>query len=569
MINEDVARKQVASEHGIHIVREHGQSRSLTHQFFVYQRYINNGIDKNTLVLLIENCKIESAVVDQNFDIIHLNEPFKNKFNQQLGDKKSDYNFLTLLTQESQEIFCEYIKHIDSINDSEPLELKSSNGSILVFLTHISYLDTSHTKLFLLQIVNTSMYSNFEQNFIYARKMHALGQLSGSIAHDFNNILTAIMGFADIGLSKNHIDTTTYDSLVQIKQNANRGAKFIQQLLAFASKQVMRPSVIDVQNAVNSLKPLLERLIEQKTLNLVIKHDDNRRLFTNVDQSQFEQVLINLILNAKDATDAFGTLIVNTKHLKVTKFDESEYYIPPGDEFIPKGSYVLIEVVDNGHGIKSNVLHKIFMPFFSTKGEQSGTGLGLSTVFGIIKQIGGHIRIKTAEGNGTTFAIFLKQAVDHQSTITTHIPNVYNHSTDHDVGNGIKTSNILENKNNQKFKILIIEDEDSIRKFNVYALQSKGYEIFEANSVDSAFKILSSIGDQLHLVLTDVEMPGLNGTKMASIMTNQLPHLKFIFTSGYAKDSLSYLNNMNCAFLSKPYGLEELVNIVSTTLHQV
>jgi two-component system cell cycle sensor histidine kinase/response regulator CckA len=328
----------------------------------------------------------------------------------------------------------------------------------------------------------------------------------------------------------------------------------VKQLLAFSRKQVLSLKVINVNNTIVSLSSLLERLLgEHIELNI-----DFGKNLSNVlaDRVQLEQVIINLAVNARDAMASKGSLYVRTYNITIDNaYNDREYSSPAGDEPIHEGTYVIVEICDTGTGIPDDVVDNIFEPFFSTKDQLSGTGLGLATVYGIIKQIDGHIRFKTIQNQGTCFYILLKATTGEEDNV--------------EEDDGDKTmSELLMNDKKDKSKILIVEDEAPVRLFEVHALTSKGYKVIDTGDAESAMNLLDIEGEDISLVITDVVMPGIKGPEMADKIKEEHPHIKFIFTSGYAEESLSYFDENKHHFLSKPFSLQTLLSKVKEVLEE-
>ena len=500
---------------------------------------------------LFKNSSIAAIILDSKLEILYANNIFKTI----VGSDSFESNFTTFLTEDSKDKLQSTLQYFDSQNQLEgPLELKMAKEDKTI-LAYISPIPVDRGNNFLFKIIDTTKYKTLEMNFVHSQKMQALGQLSGAIAHDFNNLLTAITGFSDLLLLRHPPGDKSFVELMQIKQNANRAANLVRQLLAFSRKQVLQLSIINITDSIGDLSNLVSRLIGGE-IELFIEHSRDQ-LLTKVDQGQFEQVIVNLVVNARDAMPAGGKLSIKTKNIKINNdFEEAEYYAPAGEELIIPGDYILITISDTGVGISKEILDKIFEPFFSTKDALSGTGLGLSTVFGIIKQTGGYVRLKTTEGSGTTFYIFLKAAAMMQNEII----------KENDAYIQDENEDKLMINNNNKGKILIVEDEAPVRMFGMYALGNKGYEVIEADCAETALEIIEREGGNIDLIITDVIMPGMTGPKMVEVISKKFSGIKYIFTSGYAEDSISYLSNVDCHFLSKPYSLRDLLAKVGTLL---
>ncbi len=396
-------------------------------------------------------------------------------------------------------------------------------------------------EILLIQFIDISEQKRLEQQFIQSQKMQAVGQLAGGIAHDFNNLLTAMIGFCDLLLQRYMPNDPSYMDVVQIKQNANRAANLVRQLLAFSRQQNLQPKVITITDTLAELSALLRRLLGAG-IDLQMIH--GRDLWpVRVDASQLEQVIINLAVNARDAMSKGGSLIIRTGHHHVSRSQQL------GPDLIPVGDYVLIEVVDTGHGIQPEHLDHIFEPFFSTKELGSGTGLGLSTVYGIVKQTGGFVAVESEIGQGTIFKIFLPRYLG---------PELVNHPMIDQPSMDLTGSET----------ILLVEDEDAVRLFSARALREKGYRVLEANSGESALELIKK-GEVFDLLITDVVMPKMDGPTLNKKVRDLLPGVKTIFISGYAEDTFrkNLGDNTHIHFLAKPFTLKELATKVKEVLH--
>ena len=400
--------------------------------------------------------------------------------------------------------------------------------------------------------VDTTEQRALENRFAKGQKLQAVGQLAGGIAHDFNNVLTAIVGFSDLLLANHKPSDPSFQDIMNIKQNANRAASLVRQLLAFSRRQTLRPQILQMSDVLSDMRMLLDRLVGDR---ITLGFEHGRDLWpVKADVSQIEQVVVNLVVNARDAMNEEGALEIRTRNVDEAlcskQFDYPE--LQPAD-------FVLIEVVDEGSGMSQDVLDKIFEPFFSTKEVGKGTGLGLSTVYGIVKQTGGFIYPESELGKGTTFRVFLPR----------HIPD---------------ENEIKEEESNEKpvaepakdltgsATILLVEDEDAVRAFGSRALISRGYEVHEASSGVEALEVIEEFGDEIDLVVSDVVMPEMDGPTLLRELRKTHPDLKFIFVSGYAEDA--FAKNLppeeqdKFGFLPKPFSLKQLATTVKEMLEQ-
>ena len=384
---------------------------------------------------------------------------------------------------------------------------------------------------------------NAEATFVQGQKMQAIGQLAGGIAHDFNNLLTAMIGFCDLLLLRHSPGDQSFGDIMQIKQNASRAANLVRQLLAFSRQQTLQPKVLDITDILAELNHLLGRLIGANIkLNMVHGHDLG---LVRVDQGQFEQVIINLAVNARDAMDQGGELTIRTRNTQLEKPERRDA------EYLPAGAYVVIEVADTGHGIPPEKLERIFEPFYTTKEVGQGTGLGLSTVYGIIKQTEGHIFVDSSVSVGTTFSIYLP----HHSVEETKVSETSDDAPGdrHEDLTGVGS-------------VLLVEDEDAVRQFSARALRAKGYNVIEAQSGEDALSILRS--ERVDLLITDVVMPEMDGPTLIKLASAELPDLRIICISGYAEDAFRKRIGEDSAihFLAKPFSLAQLASKVKEVL---
>ncbi len=381
-----------------------------------------------------------------------------------------------------------------------------------------------------------------EAQFVQSQKMQAVGQLAGGVAHDFNNLLTAINGHCDLLLMRHDVADVEHGDLMQIRQNANRAAALVRQLLAFSRKQTLRPTVINLQDTLSELTHLLNRLLTER-VTLRIEHGPDLRP-VRVDERQFEQVIMNLVVNARDAMPRGGEVRITTQSLQLERDLHRDRAV------ILKGDYVVIEVADSGTGIPEGKLNKIFEPFYTTKQVGEGTGLGLSTAYGIIKQTGGFIFAESPPGKGAVFTIYLP-AYETSGLAPAPEPEV---RRPRDLsGRGL---------------VMLVEDEDAVRSFAARALQLRGYTVIEAASGEEALEILKDANLHIDIMVSDVIMPGLDGPGWVREARKARPDTKVIFVSGYAEDAFAGGDGgiPNSAFLPKPFTLPELTQKVKEML---
>lgn len=394
-----------------------------------------------------------------------------------------------------------------------------------------------------LYILDLSQQKNLESQFIQSQKMQAVGQLAGGIAHDFNNLLTAIIGFCDLLLLRHKPGDPSFGDIQQIKQNSNRAANLVRQLLAFSRQQTLRPQVQDVTDILTEVSHLLRRLIGSN-IELVINHGASLGL-VKVDSGQMEQVLVNMAVNARDAMADGGMLTIATQSF--CNIDP----ITIGQDMMHPGTWVKITVRDSGTGIPPDVMARIFEPFFTTKEVGKGTGLGLATVYGIIRQSGGYLDVTSRVGQGTEFSIYLPTA--REEDVKTNEPPPVSEDAPTDLTGTAR--------------ILLVEDEDAVRNFSTRALKNKGYEVVTAEDGESGWDVFQNLDQPIDLLITDVMMPGKDGPTLAREIREKVPTLKIIFISGYTEERLKDTMGENIFFLPKPFTLKDLAAKVKEVLH--
>ncbi|PLL13278.1 hypothetical protein C0V75_07705 [Tabrizicola sp. TH137] len=380
-----------------------------------------------------------------------------------------------------------------------------------------------------------------EAQVLQGQKMQAIGQLAGGIAHDFNNLLTAISGHCDLLLLRKTADDPEHADLVQIRQNANRAAALVSQLLAFSRKQTLKPERIELQDALADLTHLLSRLLgERVALDLVHGAEG---LAIRADRRQFDQVIMNLVVNARDAMPDGGVVQVQTR--LVTLADE----MARDRAVVPRGRHVVISVQDTGHGIPAERIGKIFDPFFTTKRPGEGTGLGLSMVYGIVKQSGGFIFVESTPGLGTEFELWFPYCAEQV------LP----------AGGAMARPRGGPRKGGV---VLLVEDEAPVRTFAARALRLRGLSVLEAASAEEALAVLEDAGLRIDVFVTDVVMPGLDGPGWVLRALKRRPGTRTVFMSGYAEEALADLQARipGSVFLPKPFSLSDLTETVQAQL---
>ncbi len=379
-----------------------------------------------------------------------------------------------------------------------------------------------------------------EDQFRQSQKMEAVGRLAGGIAHDFNNLLMVVSGYTEVLLDQLTPGHPLHSKVESIQQASDRATTLTRQLLAFSRKQLLELKVIDVNSVVKDMERLLRPLIGEDielTTNLAPAIG-----CTRADAGQLEQVIMNLVVNAKDAMPNGGKICIRTASVTL---DDS---YRPENTFIKQGPYIMISVSDTGHGMDRETQARIFEPFFTTKEKGKGTGLGLSTVYGIIKQSGGYVFVQSEVGLGTVFTIYFPRVDEPSQTVGAAPAN-------HPAAGGTET-------------ILLVEDEDSVRQLVRETLESRGYHVLEAANGSAALALAARYPDPIHLIITDVVMPGLSGHDLIEQLLPTRPTSKVLYLSGYAEDALSNSNGRGApkAFLQKPFTLQNLSRKVREVL---
>ena len=386
---------------------------------------------------------------------------------------------------------------------------------------------------------NESQREQLEGQLRQSQKMEALGRMAGGVAHDFNNLLTVIRGHSDLLLDRLQPEDPLYRSSQQIRKTSDRAASLTRQMLAFSRMQVLQPKVLDLNELIADMGKLLRRLVREDIEFSLRLGDSLGRI--KADPSQIEQVLLNLTVNASDAMPLGGKLTIETQNLFV---DDKNAHLHRSAEC---GDYVLVTVSDSGHGMDTATKARIFEPFFTTKEPGKGTGLGLATVYGIVKQSGGFISVDSTPGSGTRFKLYLPQSFE-QLEAAPHLPEV--------------PETVVARKT-----VLVVEDEREVRELACEFLKAAGYSVLTAEDGLEALEVAQRFGKSINVVLTDIVMPKMRGPALAKRLRTLFPHLKLVFMTGYLEQSAPGDDFLQDAFfLQKPFSRETIVNHVAESL---
>ena len=484
------------------------------------------------------------VLVDSEGSVQDCNTAFANLISMTI-DEIEKHNLKEFLLEDNRDNVMKTVNRIEQGKRlPAPMEivLKGKDSRQITAQLHARRFKDSDN--IVLHFIDLTEQKDLEFQFVQSQKMQAIGQLAGGVAHDFNNLLTAIIGFCDLLLLRHKPGDPSFGDIMQIKQNSNRAANLVRQLLAFSRQQTLRPKVHDMADILTEVSHLLRRLIGAN-IDLDLVHGSDLGL-VKVDLGQMEQVLINLAVNARDAMEGGGHLTITTENFTNDK------PVTCGDDEMPAGEWVSIAVKDTGCGISKENMSRIIEPFFTTKEVGQGTGLGLATVYGIIRQTGGFLDIDSEVSKGTTFIIYLPCVSEDD----TQEDEVENKDPEEALGDLTGTA-----------RILLVEDEDAVRSFSTRALMNKGYEVLAAENGEAALKLMASQEDkEIDLLITDVMMPDMDGPTLAQRMRQDSPKLRIIFISGYTEDKLKDHMGENISFLPKPFTLKQLAAKVKEAL---
>jgi len=415
------------------------------------------------------------------------------------------------------------------------------DGTGLDVDVHVREIELAGRKLWLAVLLDVTQKKALEDQLRQSQKMEAIGRLAGGVAHDFNNLLTVISGYGEMLLSSNPRGTPNREGLEEIVAAGERAGALTRQLLAFSRKQVLAPEVLDLNQSVAGMDRMLRRLIGEDIDLVTVPSAELYRV--TADPGQIEQVIMNLAVNARDAIPRNGKLTIETANVELDDARARDVQLAPG-------AYAMIAVTDNGIGMSAETQSHLFEPFFTTKGAGRGTGLGLATVHGIVRQSGGSVAVYSELGKGTTFKIYLPSC--ELPVSSTRLPSSVS---------GIAVAN-------RSISVLLVEDDDRLRVLTRTILESLGYEVRAAARAEEALEIAAKLGAPIDLLVTDVVMPEVGGPELARRLTTQMPGIKVLFVSGYSDEAIVRhgVIESGTAFLQKPFTRASLARKIREVL---
>ncbi len=510
------------------------------------------------LHVLVQESSVGIAIVDREGRLVRVNEALRR-----MVDRSCDLS----PGQPAQDIFCESGREALWEELSPALQgrlpprnlvsvLRGKKGAseqtVEISAVALREADGSVSGA-ILQLTDISTQKRLEVQLAQSQKLQAVGQLAGGIAHDFNNLLTAIIGASD-DLLDGGGGADAADDVRLIRTSAERGAALVRQLLAFGRQQTLQPCELSINEAVEGLTGLLRRLLGGSVqLELELEQPGCTVL---VDPTQLDQVLVNLAVNARDAMPEGGQLTLRTGHITLFRA------LIRGEEAIPPGRYVMVEVQDSGCGIPADVLPRIFDPFFTTRRERGGTGLGLSTVHGIIRQSNGFLAVDSLPGKGTRMRIYLPRR-DGEAMAIPRLPPAAT------VAAATLVASPSASPSGPR-TILFVDDEDGVRRLASRAFSKRGWTVLSAESAEAALALLKPNGtaESLSAIVSDVVMPGMDGSALVRAVRALRPGLPAILASGYAEEAVrGDLAAEGIGFLTKPYTLKDMLAIVESLVN--
>ncbi len=514
------------------------------------------------LQVLVQESAVGIAIIDRTGHIVRVNEALRRMVDRECDLSPGEPVQSIFCHQRQEEVWDELAPALQGRRPPRAFisMLRGKNGvsdqTVEVSAVTLREADEAVSGA-ILQLTDISAQKRLEAQLAQSQKLQAVGQLAGGIAHDFNNLLTAIIGAADEALARGLPETETVEDLEQIRTSAGRGAALVRQLLAFGRQQTLQPRAVSINEAVENLTGLLRRLLGS-TIRLELELEHPGRT-VRVDPTQLDQVLVNLAVNARDAMADGGQLTLRTGHITLYRA------LIRGEETIPPGRYVMVEVQDTGTGIPPEVLPRIFDPFFTTRRERGGSGLGLSTVHGIIRQSDGFLAVDSLLGKGTRIRIYLPRHDGDLMAIPRlpigEVPAAAAETAEAPAA----AAHVAAAPSPVGRTVLLVDDEDGVRRLAARALTKDGWTVLSAESGEAALALLAEQGEgvKLSAVLSDVVMPGMDGPALVRAIRAKYPGLPAILASGYAEEAVrGDLAAEDIAFLPKPYTLKSMLAAV-------
>ncbi len=501
--------------------------------------------------LLLESHLIGIFYADEQGRLLEINATFSDMLGYDQSDlDQGKLHWSRLVNPGESFLSDDTLLELQKTSKLQPVEkdLVRKDGALLHCVVGGSMLAEGEERKFIGFILDMSRLKKTEaalqkseEQLRQSQKMEAIGKLAGGIAHDFNNLLTAINGYSSLALEQIESDHFLHNSLHEINKAGERAAALTQQLLAYSRKQVMAPKRLNLNEVLSEMQNLLTRLIGEDIDLRMNLHPEIGPI--KADPGQLQQVVLNLVVNARDAMPEGGTIILETASVRLDKACIRKH------PAVLRGDYVQLTVSDTGPGMDSSIRERIFEPFFTTKAVGQGSGLGLSMVDGIVSQSGGHIFVYSEPGIGTTFKIYL--------------PFDLGEATEMGGSSGAMATNGRGDET-----LLLVEDEAAVRQFTRKVLEMNGYTVLEAADGNQALQVLEEFAGPLHLLLTDVVMPRMNGRLLAEEVLRLSPDTRVIFMSGYTDDAILRhgLLHTTAQFLQKPFSAHKLVKLIRETL---
>ena len=483
----------------------------------------------------LKQSPVAVIIINKNLYIEYVNPAFSKNYGYTESEVLGKKPFEFIFRDDSRHLIQEIKKFIQKQEVwRNELQIKKKDNSLAFAKLMLAPIHDNENQLthYLILIEDVTEKRRLQEQFLQAQKMEAVGRLAGGIAHDFNNLLTVINGYSELLLKMAGSSHPWFDKIAQIKKAGERASALTSQLLAFSRKQIIQPKLLNLNHVLHELEKMLKRLIGED-IELQIFYDEHLGTI-KADPTQIEQVIMNLIVNARDAMPKGGKLTIELKNQLVDSTFINKH------AGIKEGWYVKMSVIDTGIGMDQETIKHIFEPFFSTKEKGKGTGLGLATVYGIVKQNKGYIQVYSEVGHGTVFHVYFP--IVNASELDASAP-----ETPHKNLIGTET-------------ILIVEDEESVRNFIITTLKEFGYNVLYAGNISDALELFKNRLNEIDLVLTDVIMPGGSGADLSAELHKIKPDIKIIFMSGYMDDSIVRHGILpeNTHFIQKPFSMVDL-----------